>query len=275
MNNLSIIKKGMIYAILLIFCIIAIFPLLYALSISLKNPVDAFTTHFKWIFNPSFEYHKTLWVERGFVKYLLNSLFIALSTVVISVPLATVAAYGLVRHNSSFSNNLLNSLLTLRMFPPMLLAVPYFLLGSSLNMFDTKTILVLVNVAANQPFAIWLMRGFLLQVPKELDEAAVIDGCSSMSVLTRVILPVAAPGIATASIFSFLLSYNEYLFALVLTGTNAKTLPIAIGQYGAEDLTYWSLSAAGVVGIIIPVILIMVFLQRWFVKGLTAGAIKG
>lgn len=275
MDRASVWQKSFSYALLIVFCVIAVFPIFYALSISLKNPVDAFTAHFKWNFVPTFEYYKMLWVERGFTKYLFNSLFIAVSSVLISVPIATTAAYGLVRHDSKWSNGMLYSLLALRMFPQMLLAIPYFLIGSRLGLFDTRIILILIIVASNQPFAVWLMRGFVLGIPRELDEAAKIDGCSPIGVLTRIILPLTAPGIATATIFTFLLSYNEYLFALILTGTNAKTLPIAIGEYGAEDLTYWSLSAAGVVSIIVPVILIMIFLQRWFVKGLTAGAVKG
>jgi len=260
---------------LLALCAISVFPIYYTLSISLKSPVDAFTSTFKWRFTPTFEFHKTLWVDRGFAQYLVNSLVIALTTVLISVPTATLAAYGLIRHNSRFSNGLLNSLLALRLFPQMLLAVPYFLFANKFGLFDTRVILVLIIVAANQPFAIWLMRGFLVSVPRELDEAAMIDGCSAIGTVWRIIFPLSMPGIATASIFTFLMSYNEYLFALVLTGNRAKTLPIAIGEYGAEDLTYWSLSAAGVVGVIIPVILIMLFLQKWLVRGLTAGAVKG
>lgn len=268
-------RLGISYTILVVFCVIAIFPVYYAFSISLKSPVDAFSPQFKWTFVPTFEYYKMLWVERGFVKYLYNSLFIAFSSVLLSVPFATMAAYGLVRQGSKWSNGLLYSMLALRMFPQMLLAIPYFLIGSYLALFDTKLILILIIVASNQPFAVWLMRGFVLGIPRELDEAAKIDGCSTFGVLVRIILPLVMPGIATATIFTFLLAYNEYLFALILTGTEAKTLPVAIGEYGAEDLTYWSLSAAGVVSIIVPVIFIMIFLQRWFVRGLTAGAVKG
>lgn len=119
------------------------------------------------------------------------------------------------------------------------------------------------------------MRGFLITIPPELDEAARIDGCNMVQTVTKVILPVAKPGIATASIFTFLLSYNEYLFALILTQKKAMTLPVAIGQYGAEDLSYWTLSAAGVVSIVIPICIVMIFLQKYLVKGMVAGAVKG
>jgi multiple sugar transport system permease protein len=266
---------AMSYIALLLIAIFAVFPLVYAFMIGTKNPVDAFSIPFRWIYTPTFENFKTLWIERGFTFYLKNTVVVTVSSVLISVPLATLAAYGLLRHESKLSNNALNFMLGFRMFPQMLLAIPYFLLATKWGLADTYIILILIIVAANQPFAIWLMRGFLVGVPKELDEAAKIDGCNMVQTVTRIILPVSLPGISTASIFTFLLSYNEYLFALILTQKRAMTLPVAIGQYGAEDLSYWTLSAAGVVSIVIPVCLVMIFLQKYLVKGLTAGAVKG
>lgn len=263
------------YFALVLIAIVSIFPLVYTFMIATKQPVEAFSTTFKWIFKPTFENFYTLWIERGFTAYLKNTLIITVSCVVISVPTATLGAYGLIRNGSKFATGLLNSTLMLRMFPQMLLAIPYYMIATKLGLADTKLILVLIVVASNQPFALWLMRGFLVTIPKELDEAARIDGCNMIQTVSKVILPVAKPGIATASIFTFLLSYNEYLFALILTQKKAMTLPVAIGQYGAEDLSYWTLSAAGVVSIVIPICLIMIFLQKYLVKGMVAGAVKG
>ncbi|UCF96802.1 MAG: carbohydrate ABC transporter permease, partial [Spirochaetaceae bacterium] len=128
--------------------------------------------------------------------------------------------------------------------------------------------------AFNQPFSIWLMRGFVINVPVELDEAAIVDGCSHFGVFRRVIFPLVLPGMATTAIFSFLLAYQDFLFPLILTGSRSKTLPVAIAQYGAESIEYWSLSAAGAIGIATPVIIFMLFVQRYFVEGLTLGAVK-
>ena len=113
-----------------------------------------------------------------------------------------------------------------------------------------------------------------MNVPIELDEAAIVDGCSYLGLFRRIILPLVLPGMATTSIFSFLLAYNDFLFPLILTGTSAKTLPVAIAQYSAESIEYWSLSAAGAIGITVPVIIFMLFVQRYFVEGLTSGALK-
>lgn len=275
MRKKKIMKVTFSYVVLILLAVISIFPIVYTFMIATKQPVEAFSTQFKWIFKPTFHNFYTLWIERGFTKYLKNTLIVTLWCVAISVPTATLGAYGLIRNGSKAATRLLNSTLMLRMFPQMLLAIPYYMIATKLGLADTKVILVIIVVASNQPFALWLMRGFLITIPKELDDAAMIDGCNMVQTVTKVILPVAKPGIATASIFTFLLSYNEYLFALILTQKKAMTLPVAIGQYGAEDLSYWTLSASGVVSIIIPICLIMVFLQKYLVKGMVAGAVKG
>ena len=208
-------KKRMIvvisYVVLILVALISIFPLVYAVMIATKKPVDAFSMSFKWIYTPIFDNFKTLWIEKGFTKYLYNTVIVTCCCVLISVPTATLGAYGLIRNGGKFATRILNSTLLLRMFPQMLLAIPYFIIATNFGLADTKFILVVIVVASNQPFALWLMRGFLITIPPELDEAARIDGCNMVQTVTKVILPVAKPGIATASIFTFLLSYNEYL----------------------------------------------------------------
>ena len=207
-------KKRMIvvisYVVLILVALISIFPLVYAVMIATKKPVDAFSMSFKWIYTPIFDNFKTLWIEKGFTKYLYNTVVVTGCCVLISVPTATLGAYGLIRNGGKFATRILNSTLLLRMFPQMLLAIPYFIIATNFGLADTKFILVVIVVASNQPFALWLMRGFLITIPPELDEAARIDGCNMVQTVTKVILPVAKPGIATASIFTFLLSYNEY-----------------------------------------------------------------
>ena len=273
-DTTKIMEKVIIYCILILISAIFMFPVLHTVFTSLKKPVDAFCMPPKWLFSPTLKYHIHIWTKENFPKYLINSLIIAVGTVSISVPIASLGAYGLVRHRSMAAFIALLGLLSIRMFPRMLLVIPYFLLSRSLHLHDTRIIMILIMVAFNQPFSIWLMRGFFLNVPVELDEAAMVDGCTRFGAFRRVILPVVLPSIAATAIFCFLLAYNDFLFALILTGTQAKTLPVAIAGYGAERIEYWSISAAGVIGIMAPVVLIMLFLQRYFVKGLTFGALK-
>lgn len=250
-------------------------PVLWAVLTSIKNPVDAFTIPPTLIFRPTLRYHYDIWFEKGFWTFLINSLIIAISTVCVSVPIGAMAAYALSRIQTRQTRILLFGVLAVRMFPQMLLALPFFVIAKYFDLFDTYLMMVLALVAINQPFTIWLMRSFLLEVPIELDEAAAIDGCSVWQTFIRVIVPNARAGLAVTSLFSVLLAYNEFLFALVLTGTHTKTLPVAISEYSGEDITYWSLSAAGAIGIMLPILLFMIFMQRHLLRGLTFGAVKG
>jgi multiple sugar transport system permease protein len=260
---------------LCLFTFINLTPLIWAVLTSLKDPRDAFTIPPTIIFEPTLKYHIQVWTENDFVFYLMNSLIISAGTVFISVPAGSLAAYALSRIPRRSAGPILSALFTIRMFPHMLLAIPFFVMGTFLNMIDTYPLLILALVAINQPFTIWLMHGFFLEIPRDLDEAAAIDGCSNWQAFRIVILPLARPGMTVAALFSLLLSYNEFLFALVLTGTDTKTLPVAIASFGGEDISSWSLSAAGAVGIMLPIVLVMLVLQRHLVRGLTAGAVKG
>jgi multiple sugar transport system permease protein len=250
-------------------------PIIWAALTSFKYPVDAFTIPPKIFFTPTLQFHYQVWVEKEFWVYLVNSLIISCSVVCISVPIGTLAAYALSRSRTRHTRSILFGLLTVRMFPHILLALPFFIMGKYLSLIDTYLLMVLAIVAINQPFTIWLMRSFLVDVPIELDEAARIDGCNDWQVFWKVVLPVVRPGLVVTALFSLLLSYNEFLFALVLTGAETKTLPVAIAEYGAENIAYWSLSAAGAIGIMAPIVILMLFAQRHLVRGLTFGAVKG
>jgi multiple sugar transport system permease protein len=250
-------------------------PIIWALLTSIKQPVDAFSFPPTLIFVPTFEFHYQIWVEKQFWRFLINSAIISACTVCISVSIGTMAAYGLSRMRSAASRGVLFGLLVMRMFPHILLAIPFFVLANFLDLINTYTAMVLALTAINQPFTIWLMRSFFADIPGELYEAAAIDGCNAWQVFARVALPVVRPGVWVTALFSLLLSYNEFLFALLLTGPDTKTLPVAIAEYGGEDISYWSLSAAAAVGIMLPIVVFMMLLQRHLVRGLSLGAVKG
>lgn len=272
-----LLNKGQIllFAALCIFTFFNLIPLLWAILTSFKHPADAFTIPPTLIFEPTLEYHKQVWVDHNFIQYLTNSLIVSAGTVFVSVPIGSLAAYALSRIPRQRSGPILSALFTIRMFPHMLLAIPFFVMGSFLNLIDSYVLLILALIAINQPFTIWLMHGFFLDIPRDLDEAAALDGCSSWQTFKTVILPLARPGMTVAALFSLLLSYNEFLFALVLTGVDTKTLPVAIASFGGEDISSLSLAAAGAIGIMLPIVIIMMLLQRHLVRGLTVGAVKG
>lgn len=264
----------MLSAFLGIFTIVTLIPVIWAFLTSIKKPVDAFTVPPTIFFTPTLEFHRQVWFEHGFWSFLVNSLIVAACTVAISVPLGTLGGYAFARIRTGHSRAVLFGLMTIRMFPHILLVIPFYLLARSLHLIDTYLVLILAFVALNQPFTIWLMRSFFVDLPHELDEAALIDGCNNWQAFYRVILPVARPGIAVTTLFSLQLAYNEFLFALVLTGSDTKTLPVAIASFGAEDISYWTLSAAGAIGISLPILIFVLLMQRHLIRGLTMGAIK-
>jgi multiple sugar transport system permease protein len=257
-----------------IFALINLVPVIWAFLTSIKQPIDAFAIPPKLVFSPTLEFHYQVWVEKGFWRFLGNSAIIAVCTVSLSVSIGTMAAYALSRMRTRAATGLLAALLAMRMFPHLLLAIPFFVLAKSLNLIDTYIAMVLALVAVNQPFTIWLMHSFFVDVPKEIDEAASIDGCSEWQTFYWVVLPIVRPGLWVTALFSLLLSYNEFLFALVLTGSRTKTLPVAIAEYGGEDINYWSLSAAAAIGIMLPIVAFMMLMQKHLVRGLAFGAVK-
>jgi len=267
-------QQAVIAVLLGLFTTVTMIPILWALLTSFKQPVDAFTVPPTLFFTPTLEFHREVWFEHGFWSFLLNSMIVAVATVAISVPIGTLAGYAFARIRTRHTRSILFGLMTIRMFPHILLIIPFYLLARSLHLIDTYLVLILAFVALNQPFTIWLMRSFFVDIPAELDEAGLIDGCNSWQAFCRVILPVARPGVAVTTLFSLQLAYNEFLFALILTGADTKTLPVAIASFGAEDISYWSLSAAGAIGISLPILIFVMLMQRHLIRGLTLGAIK-
>ncbi|SFU19614.1 carbohydrate ABC transporter permease [Mesorhizobium sp. YR577] len=268
-------KQPILALVLIVFTTVNLLPIAWAVIISIKDPVDAFMPTLSFDFTPTLEYHWRVWTEGDFVRFFFNSIFVSVATVVISVSFGTMAAYQLTRMPAGRARVILLSILGMRMFPHILLALPFFVIAQTFDLIDTYFLLILAFVAINQPFTIWFMRSFFADVPKEIYEAAAIDGCNAWQTFYRVALPIVRPGLWVTSLFSLLLAYNEFLFARVLTGTQTRTLPVAISAYGSEDVSYWSMAAAAAIGITLPIILFMVLLQRHLVRGIALGAVKG
>lgn len=262
------------YGALVLACVYTLMPFLWAFLTSIKKPIDAFAPDPVWIFTPTLHAYAVLWEERGFYFYLWNTLWVAGITTVVSLVVAALAGYGLARYSGVSSVTLLVGALVFRALPRMALALPYYYVARLTGLYDTQILLVIVFVAVNQPFTIWLMRNFFAAVPDELDQAAMVDGCSRLRAFFSVLLPVVRPGLVTAGVFTFLLAYQEYLLAVVLTQSRAVTLPVFIAQFSTENVQDWPVIAAGSVSLALPVIALMFFAQRYLVEGLTAGAVK-
>lgn len=210
-----------------------------------------------------------------FKIYLRNSLIVATLTASISLFISSLAAYAIVWIRFRGKRAILNSILFVYMFPQILLSIPLFLMCHKLNLLDNKFVLVLIYLSFILPFAIWTLKGYFEAIPSELVDAGLIDGCNYFKCLTKIVLPVSLPAITTVSIYSFVLAWNEYLFANTLISSNSsRTISIGVQTLiGSHGTDFGLLTAASVI-MIIPVILFFVLVQKYFMDGLTEGSIK-
>ena len=267
------------YLMLVIAMVAAIAPVYWMLTISLKREVDQFANPPRWLFfPPTLEHYYDAFVARAFVQYLITSALVAIASTGCALVIGTLGAYSLARFELPWRLDRKLSLwiLSTRMFPAIVTAVPLFLMMRDLGLLDTRLSLIIVYTGFNLPFVIWMMRGFFAEVPRDLEEAAMVDGDSRLGALWRVVLPLVAPGLAATAVFCLIVSWNEFLFALVLTQTDeAMTLPVGIaGRVTQYEIKWGVMSAAGVVAII-PILAFAIAVQRYLVRGLSLGAVKG
>ena len=252
-----------------------LFPLYWILTASFKTERSLYAKPPEWLFTPILDNYRNVLTNIPFVQYLTNSLVVAVGTTVGSLVLGILAGYGFARFRFRGSEAVRFLVLVTRMAPRTVLVVPYFLMMQKMGLLDTYTGLVIAYISFALPFTIWLLIGFFMDVPIEIEEAAMIDGCGRLGVLLRVVIPVVAPGLVVAAIFAFLVAWNEFLFALILSGVNAKTLPVVIAGFTTDiGPLYGEMSAAAVM-VMLPNIVMTVALQRFLVRGLTLGAVKG
>ena len=261
--------------VLIVVVIINIFPYIWLVITSFKTRSDALTTNPKIIFTPTWENYIYAFAERGFIGYLINSLIIASGTTALVILFSFPAAYVFSRMRLRGDNHIFFVILTTRMGPGVLVALPIFLMFSQAGLWDTHFVVILLHTAFNIAFATWLIKGFIDDIPRDLDEAAWLDKLKPFTTAFRIILPLCAPGVAITALFVFIMSWNEFLYALLLTGNKAKTLPVAIAGLVTPHGTLWGQIAAVAVLTSLPVLLTAYLLQRYIVRGLTFGAVKG
>ena len=255
-------------------CVASVFPIYWMLATSLKTRADVFAYPPQWLFHPTLDNYQQALTAGHFFQSLLNSLVIATLSTAIAVILGSAAAYSMARFKVG-GRFLPLWVLSTRMFPPIVIVVPVFLLLSNIGLVDTYPGLIAVYVTVGLPFVIWLMRGFFLEIPPALEEAAWIDGCDRLRAMVRVVLPLTTPGLAVTSIFVFMSTWNEFLLASVLTGPVTRTAPIAAAQFSTEYSIEWGpLMAAGIL-CLAPMVIAGLLVQPYIVRGLTLGAVKG
>jgi ABC-type glycerol-3-phosphate transport system permease component len=256
---------------------IAMFPFLWMFLISFRLPVDAFSVPPKLIAPFTLRNFYGVWVQDGFWRYAVNTTIVTVATVVVSLAVACPAAYALSRYRGSLGFWLLVVALIFRAMPQVVLLTAYRPAFFSLGIWSRYETLIIVLTAINQPFTIWMMRSFFMNIPKELDEAALIDGCSRFQAFRLAIMPVMWPGVVTAALFAFLLAYNDYLISSQLMNGEMATMTAALGNYmgQAKHLDKLMMGIAGAVSVTVPIIALIFLFQKQIVAGMTAGAVKG
>jgi multiple sugar transport system permease protein len=267
------------YLVIAVALLITLFPVYWIATNSFKFDIDIFSIPPQWFpENPTLKHYHAAFVERPFLQYALNSLIIAVSTTIVSLVLGTMAGYALARfrYPGQWRYQISFWILSTRMMPPIVTIIPLYLAFNYLNMLNTKPAVVIAYTAFNLPFATWMMKSYFQDLPVELEEAAMVDGDTRWGAFLRVALPLARPGLAATAIFSLIISWNEFLLALILTLTErSQTLPIGIAGRVTQYNTYWGeISAAGFTACI-PIMIFAFIVQKHLVRGLSFGAVKG
>jgi multiple sugar transport system permease protein len=256
-------------------CFVMLTPFIWATMAATKPTRIAFASPPQFTYTPTLQAFVDLWQATNFAAYLLNTTLVAIGSVVVSLAIGAPAAYALSRYRGSVSALLLVLALVFRALPRFAVALPFYEFAHSLGIYDTKLALMVALVALNQPFTIWLLRNFFAEIPVQLDEAAMVDGCTRFGTFRRVILPLMGPGLVTAGIFSFLFAFQEYLVAVVLTDVNSKTIPVFIAAQIGQNLPLLQQASAATVLVALPIVALAMVVQRFLVAGLTGGSVKG
>ncbi len=262
-----------------------LFPILWLLSASLSTNVELFAKPIHWIpAHPTLQNfidiihpaQATAGVQRDFLPALMNSIKVASAVTVIAITVGSMAAYALARIPFRFGRNILLVFITVRMVPEVSLILPLFILASRLQMINKPSVLILTYLSFCLPYAVWMLAAFFQTVPLDLEDAARLDGCSRIGILFRVVMPIAVPGLVSTAMFTFLLAWDEFFYALIFTSTTAaKTTPVAISEFfGRQGVNINGLMAGGIIAALPPIILALIF-QRYIISGMTAGAVKG
>ncbi len=261
-------------ALLALIMLVCVFPFYWMVTTSLKTQIVALESPPVWLFEPTLNNYREALFEDGVFRTLLNSLIIAVCTTVLALCLGIPAAFALARFEFRGKKDLWFWFITNRMISPIVLALPFFLIARNLGMLDLHITLILIYLTFNLPIVIWICTDQFRSIPYDLDEAARLEGASQFTILSRICLPLAMPGVAVSAIFSFIFSWNELMFGLVLTRTTAKTAPaMAVSFMEGYNLPYGKIMATSTL-IVIPVLIFALLASKQLVRGLTMGAVK-
>jgi multiple sugar transport system permease protein len=259
---------------LLLVILVCVFPFYWMVTSSFKQQPAILASTPQFLFQPTLENYVNAFGKFDILKSLQNSLFVALATVLISLVLGTPAAYAIARFEFKGKRDIWFWFISNRMLSPIVVALPFFLIARNFRLLDTTWALILIYLTFNVPIVVWICADQFRNIPKELDEAATLEGYNSFAIFLKIALPLATPALAVSAIFSFIFSWNELLYALILTRTEAKTAPVVATSFmSGYELPWGQIMATGTL-VALPVIVFSMIVSRQLVRGLTAGAIK-
>jgi multiple sugar transport system permease protein len=259
---------------LLLIILVCVFPFYWMVTASFKQQSAILASNPQFFFQPTLENYVNAFSKFDILKSLQNSLFVALVTVLISLVLGTPAAYAIARFEFKAKRDIWFWFISNRMLSPIVVALPFFLIARNFRLLDTTWALILIYLTFNVPIVVWICADQFRNIPKELDEAATLEGYNSFAIFLKIALPLATPALAVSAIFSFIFSWNELLYALILTRNEAKTAPVVATSFmSGYELPWGQIMATGTM-VALPVIIFSMIVSRQLVRGLTAGAIK-
>lgn len=259
---------------LTLLCLLSIAPFLWMVMVSLRNKVDIINPG--KIFAPlTLKNYVTIIEQNNILMYFKNSFMISIITTIISLIIGGLAAYAFARFHWDKKEDRAFWVLSQKFLPGMAVVIPYFLMASLFKLLDTELVLIICYTTFNIPFTIWMMRGFIEELPIELEEASWVDGCTRIKGIVKIILPIVIPGLIATAIFCVINSWNEFVFANFLTSINAKTIPTSVMMYLSVSGVKWGEMAATGVLAVIPVLLFTIKVQKYMIRGLTFGSVKG
>lgn len=262
------------FGLLVLIILLCVFPFYWMVTTSLKTQVVALEAPPVWIFEATLDNYREALFDDGVLQTLVNSLIIAVCTTMLALALGVPAAFALARFEFRFKKDLWFWFITNRMVSPIVLALPFFLIARNLGLLDKHITLILIYLTFNLPIVIWIVTDQFRGIPYDLDEAAKLEGASQFRIMRSICLPLAMPGVAVSAIFSFIFSWNELMFGLILTRTDAKTAPaMAVSFMEGYNLPYGKIMATSTL-IVIPVLIFALIASKQLVRGLTMGAVK-
>jgi multiple sugar transport system permease protein len=270
--------KPIVWGLFAVFALVYLFPLYWLVNTSLKGRAELFgTTPTLVVQDPTLDPYVSVLVDRGFLGLLRNSLVVCSLTVLLTLAISLAITYPLTRLGVSrrVRVGVLNWALSLRFLPPIAVVVPYFVIVRTIGLYNNPLALVFVYTLINLPFGIWMLKGFMSEVPQEVEEAAFVDGATRWEAFRRVVLPLVAPGLLASAVIIFAFCWSEFLFALILTATrDAQTFPVGVQGLVTQFEIIWNeMAAAGVIAVAIPLVL-MLLARRYVLAGLTFGVIR-